>query len=137
MASIDIPGYDGAPASHMPGDMITEVMRSDSVSSAGSADDEPVLLYVKSGPDGVSYGACPFCQSAVLMLLTKVSDGFVLIANKDSSTNNLKLQVGFSHCILIFCIVFLSPHSNLGNVVGSRSTVFLTPIFLGLCLEQI
>ena len=94
MASIDIPGFDGAPASHMPGDMITEVMRSDSVSSAGSADDEPVLLYVKSGPDGVSYGACPFCQSAVLMLLTKVSDGFVFVACRlriPPPTNDLQL----------------------------------------------
>lgn len=81
MASVDIPGFDGAPASHMPGEMITEVMRSDSVSSAGSGagDEEPVLLYVKSGPSGASYGACPFCQSAVLMLLTKVGEHFTYL----------------------------------------------------------
>lgn len=76
MASFDIPGDDGAPVSHMPGEMLTEVMRSESVSSSGSvstAEDTPVMIYVKSGPDGVSYGACPFCQSAVMMLLAKVS----------------------------------------------------------------
>ena len=94
MASIDIPGFDGAPASHMPGDMITEVMRSDSVSPAGSTDDEPVLLYVMSGPDGVSYGACPFCQSAVLILLTKVSHELVFVACRlriPPPTNDLQL----------------------------------------------
>jgi len=35
--------------------------------------DLDVQIYVKAGVNGRSYGACPYCQSAVMMLIAKVN----------------------------------------------------------------
>jgi len=53
----------------IPGSMTSDYI-SNTTQSATS--DTTVMLYIKSGPDGKSFGGCPFCQSAVMMLLAKV-----------------------------------------------------------------
>ncbi|KAF6028404.1 CLIC6 [Bugula neritina] len=52
----------------IPGSMTSDYI-SNTTQSATS--DTTVMLYIKSGPDGKSFGGCPFCQSAVMMLLAK------------------------------------------------------------------
>ena len=42
------------------------------MSQIQDTDEATVLLYVKAGVNGSDYGACPFCQSAIMMLLAKV-----------------------------------------------------------------
>lgn len=45
-----------------------------------TTDAEPLLLYIKAGYDGSSYGACPVCQGTILMLLRKVCTIYVTIS---------------------------------------------------------
>lgn len=49
-------------------------MTADFMTNIPDVDETTVLMYVKAGVDGTTYGACPFCQSAVMMLLAKVSN---------------------------------------------------------------
>ena len=54
-------------AGKLPGGETVEFME-----QTADEDEATVLLYVKAGANGLTYGACPFCQSAVMMLLAKV-----------------------------------------------------------------
>ncbi|XP_067946609.1 chloride intracellular channel Clic-like [Watersipora subatra] len=59
-------------AGKLPGGVSLEFM-----SQTGQADVTTVLLYVKAGQNGSSYGACPFCQTAVMQLLAKADLTYV------------------------------------------------------------